>query len=738
MGTDRVRRDHSTSSKYLFLKSARLAGLKSATSAIGLSAMAVLAVAPADAQGEEASAPDDSVRREATIVVTATKTGAQALEDVPFAIQAFSGESLTNRNIREGADLIELIPGASQVQQIGAGYRIFAFRGTGAGGPVGDGMVGYYLDDTPFGVPNNQTAPPLQYFDIERVEVLRGPQGTLYGQGSMGGAIIYRTKNPDMREFTTEGEAAVSSTADASDPNYRVSAAVSVPLIKDKLGLRLSGGYDYQAGYVDVYSDGPVGKPRLTDANDITAKNLQAVLLWQPTDDLSVRLRAWEFSTDQDFLSVFASVDPPYAANQGDVNGYDKRKARFYSNTINYDFGNFTLTNATSYQESLPGGFSTGLGLGPPLGTGVLKNGGDSDSFVNEFRLATNTDGPFHWVGGLYYQKAEGLYTFNLDFPSLSLDGTTLTKTENSSVFSEISYDLFDGKLVPLVGLRYYQDTRSSESVSNGVPANSKADLDATTWRVNLAYYPTEDWTVFFNAGTGFRSGILQSQAQADAVIADGVPTDISLRPDELRNIEVGVKGSLLNGALNVAASVYDVKFTDLQAAFNTSIGLAAFANQGDGKTQGLDVEVRWETPVEGLSLAAIANVNKSEFTNIVPEFAAADPRAGNGQTLFNTPPHNARVDLDYFRPLSGKWELNANASATFNNTGKNQDASVELIGNYELFDASVGFRRDNYEIRLFGDNLSDERGPTTANGVTLLAGPRPRTIGVQLRLLTK
>ena len=121
-----------------------------------------------------------------------------------MAIQAFTADSLVSKGIRQTLDLIELIPGASEQSEIGAGYRIFSFRGSGAGGPVGDGMIGYYLDDTPFGVPNNQAAPPLRYFDLDHVEVLRGPQGTLYGQGSMGGAIIFHTKNPDLTKFGIE------------------------------------------------------------------------------------------------------------------------------------------------------------------------------------------------------------------------------------------------------------------------------------------------------------------------------------------------------------------------------------------------------------------------------------------------------------------------------------------------------------------------------------------------------
>src|SRR5690606_38205852 len=127
-----------------------------------------------------------------------------------------------------------------------------------------------------------------------------------------------------------------------------------------------------------------------------------------------------------------------------------------------------------------------------------------------------------------------------------------------ASVFAEMSYELFGGKLVPLVGVRYFKDSRSSDSVSGGVAVSSEAKPDALTWRANLAYYPSSDWMIFFNAGTGFRSGILQSQAQADAVIADGVPSSISLTPDKLRNLELGIKGRA--GPFHLATSVYDIK----------------------------------------------------------------------------------------------------------------------------------------------------------------------------------
>jgi outer membrane receptor protein involved in Fe transport len=706
-------------------------GLTGSASLVALVCGATLGVTPAWAQ--EANEPPASAEL-GEIVVTALKSGEQQISRVPLAIQAFSEETLKDKGVRDGGDLISLIPGASQAQEIGAGYRVFSFRGSGAGGAVGDGMVGYYLDDTPFGVPNFQAAPPVQYFDLERVEVLRGPQGTLYGSGSMGGTIIYRTRNPSLDHVTAQLESELSTTENASDPNYRIAGAVSVPLIKDVLGLRLSGGYDYRQGYNDIYSGAPTGEPRETDANTVVSEDLQAILLWTPNDRTTVRLRAWKFSTDQDYLNVMNSLSPPYAAYQGDVVGYDRRRAEYYSSTITHEFQNYTVTNATSYQKSLPGGFQVGLNLGAPLGIGTLTNGGDADNFVNEFRVATSGDGPLHVVGGVFYQKAEGLYTFNLDFPSLQLSGQTITRTENASIFSEVSYDLMGGKLVPLFGLRYFKDTRSADSISNGESVYSESEPEKVTWRANVAYYPVEDWLVFVNAGTGFRSGILQSQAQANAVIADGIPTGVALTPDELLNLEFGVKGTLLDGRLRLASSLYEINYENLQTEINTSIGLTAYANLGDSRTRGIDIEASWDTPLEGLNLTVVGNVNDSEFTDVSAAFATANPRYAEGQDLINTPPHNWRLDANYDRTV-GRYDVFANASYTAVGRNRIADSTIDTLDPYQLYRASVGVRFDRYELRLYGENLSDERGPTAANGTTLLAGPRPRTIGLTLRM---
>ena len=709
---------------------------------IALAVSAALAIASGAAHAQAATGQksiDASASQDLEeVIVTATKVGSQTVMETPLAIQAFTGETLQTRGIHEAEDLISLIPGASAFGEISAGYKVYAIRGSGAGGPIGDGMVGYYLDDTPFGVPNFQAAPPVKYFDLDHVEVLRGPQGTLYGSGSMGGVIIYRTKNPDLKDFKLDAELGTSTTNDAGDLNYRVGTAVSVPLVQDKLAVRLSGGYDYQAGYEDVYSGATAtGQPYKKDANNIRSSDVQAVVLWKPTERLTLRMRAWAFRNNQDYLQVMSSVKPPYILNQGTNHSYDQRGTNFFSNTLTYEGDGYTITNATSYQETLPGGFGTII----PVNGALLVNGGSAHGLVDEFRVASSGKGPLHWVGGAYFQDAIGYYNFLVTIPGIfQVLGGTATKTTNESIFSEVSYDLMDGKLVPLFGLRYFQDKRSADTYSGNATNRTYVvgKPDALTWHANLSYHVNSDWMLFFNAGTGFRSGILQSQAQADAVTADGVPSSISLTPDKLRNIEVGAKGSLADNRLQLAVSAYDIRYTNLQSAFNTSSGLAAFANLGDAKTEGVDIDLSWRTPLKGLTASLIGNVNTSEFTDVVAAFAAANPGSGNGQRLYNTPPHNWRLDLNYETGIGGAgWKLYANASGTRNGPSRNASPGISYVSSYSLYRASVGLRNGRYDWQLYGDNLGDFRGPTQANATFFLAGPLPRTIGLQLRYKT-
>jgi iron complex outermembrane recepter protein len=665
------------------------------------------------------------------IVVTATKQGAQSLIDVPLAIQAFGGEQLEQRGIRETTDLISAIPGASSGEQVGSVLKTITLRGVGAAGGVGDSPIGYYIDNVPFSVPNFPLAPPLRFVDIERVEVLRGPQGTLYGQGSAGGTIIYHTRDPNLSRIEARGEASLGTTADASNLNYGVSGAVSLPLVKDKLAIRISGGYDKRAGYIDVYSATPTTGPLLEkDANNITNKDIRAVLLWEPSDALTVRLQAAHWEPRQNYTQSINSLSPPQQWFSGTTRGYERGNFDLYSLAVDYDAGSVAISSSTSYLDA-KFGYLVGQSFGP-LGTGTLFNGYDASSFAQELQIRSNGDSPFHWLVGGFYQDAKALFSFDAAVTALTIDGFNDTRTENYSAFGEVSYDLFGGKVVPLVGVRYFKDNRSFDAASLLTGAGSgQTKPDKVTWRANISFFPSDNFTAFATISTGFRSGITQTPFQASLIELSGIPSATALDPDSLTNYEAGLKAKLADGALQLGLNVYRIDFKDLQFSL-TPFSISAFANVGKAKTTGIDLELRWQTPIDGLNLGAVANWNDSKFGEVFPSVTASLPNIAQGERLTSTAKYNYRFDADFERAVGDNLKFFWNGSAARTSSRVMYDGYV--VPAFSLYNASLGLRSDRWEVSLFGENLADERGPNFVRNSLLFAGPTPRTFGLRLR----
>lgn len=688
--------------------------------------------APAEGQAQvpppASSAPADA---EDEIVVTASRSGAQILQRVPLAIQAISGEQLATRGIRETADLVSAVPGASQGEQVGSVIRTFTLRGVGAAGGIGDSPIGYYIDSVPFAVPNLPLAPPLRFVDIDRVEVLRGPQGTLYGQGSAGGTIIFHTRDPNLTRIEGRGEASVGTMADAGALNFGASAAVSVPIVEDKLAIRVSGGYDKRAGYVDVFAATPTTGPRIAeDANDVTSRDVRAVLLFKPDDALTVRAQVAHFEPRQNYTQSISSLEPPQQWFSGSTKGYENGNFDLYSVTIDYDAGFASLTSSTSYLDA-EFGYLAGQSFGP-LGTGSLFNGYDAYSLTQEVQLRSSGPSPFHWIVGGFFQRARADYSFDAALTALTISGFNNTKTRNYSAFGEVSYDLLGGKLVPLVGVRYFKDRRSFEAASLLTGSGSGlAKPDKVTYRANLSYFPNDDLTAFVTVSTGFRSGITQTPFQVDLVQRSGIPTATALEPDTLTNYELGLKARLFDGAVQVGLNLYRIDFKDLQFTL-TPFGVAAFANVGTARTTGVDAEIRWRTPVRGLNFGVVGNVNDSEFRDVVPAVSVGLPDVANGRRLTSTAAYNYRIDADYDRAIGGGMDVIANASAS--RTGSRVMFDGFVVPAFSLYNASIGLRRGPVSVTLFGENLADERGPSFVRNSLLFAGPYPRTIGLRLR----
>ncbi|WP_449405817.1 TonB-dependent receptor [Massilia phosphatilytica] len=650
-----------------------------------------------------------------------------------MSIQAFTGKESVSKNITNIDALVTAVPGASQGEQLGEFIRTYSIRGSGAGGGVGDALVGYYIDETPYVIPNFQMAPPIRLLDIAQVEVLRGPYGTLYGQGAMGGTMIFKTKNPSLNKITGDVETYIANVDGSSKLSYGAAAAVSIPLIEDKLGLRISGGGDSRAGYADVYSGAATGTPRATDANKMHKSDARIVLYWVPNEDFKARLQYMHFGGNQDYSQQMSSVNPSYFSNWGNVQGNEKTKNDLYSLTVEYNLGFATVTSATGVME-FDTSYLSALSI-PGLNPGPLFNSYNGNSFTQEVRLASNSSGPLHWVTGFYYNNAKNRFGYDVNLPILHVIGANTTKTRNKSVFGEISYDLFDGKLVPLIGLRQYKDNRSftSEQSTPKAPTTSgNASPSVTTWRANVAYHPDTQTTVYLNAGTGFRSGITQSQLQVSALGADNIIESTALSPDRVRNLEIGVKGNLRAARVTYETNLYKLQYNGLQTGLTTSTGIAAFASLGNATVKGIDVAVQW-APLRGLNLGLSGDINRAEYNDVNPLVARGiGTVVYSGARLLNTPRFTARLDANYSRPVNDVWTAYVNGSIARSGSRINQFGNETEI--FNLVDANIGLRSKTYEIELYGQNLSDARGPWFIRQPGIIGGPVPRTIGIRGR----
>jgi outer membrane receptor protein involved in Fe transport len=294
-----------------------------------------------------------------------------------------------------------------------------------------------------------------------------------------------------------------------------------------------------------------------------------------------------------------------------------------------------------------------------------------------------------------------------------------------------VGYGLFGGKIVPRVGLRSYHDKRTFEDSTNSLPSTK----DVTTWRANLSWLPTDDLTAFVTAATGFRAGIVQSQVQVLSLRMASVPASIALDPETSRNYEAGLKWRTADRAVSVTLNIYKTQYKNLQTNTPGAISnVNGFSNFGDATSKGIDYEIQWRPPVEGLALGLVGNANKSEFDRVAAAVQQALPLFRPGSRLVNSIQHTSRLDVSYSRNLTARLEGFGNVS--YGRTGNRLQSNGLYAPSYGLVDATLGVRMGHYEVALIGDNLGDERGPTFigTTGPNSGSGPTPRTVGLRFR----
>lgn len=599
----------------------------------------------APGQRHASAAAESSVQLE-EIIVTAQKRE-QRPQDVPVPVTVISATRLADENRPSLQDYYSQVPGLSLTPNEFGGPPTIAIRGI-TSGDFTNPTVGITVDDVPFGPSTvdggGYFVPDLDPSDLARIEVLRGPQGTLYGASSMGGLLKYVTTDPSTNAFGGRVQVGLSDIHNGSGVGYNLSAAVNIPLI-DMLAVRASAFTREEPGYIENVQSGERGANKV----EITGTHLSS--LWRPSGDFSLKLSAL-FQDNKLLGSPYITVEPGLQGWQQDFlpfSGKVERKFQAYSATATDKLGTFTLTTVTGYSVSR---LYDELDYTQILG-GITYQAFQTYNTINtdnthtnkvsqEIRAATPIGTQFDWlVGGFYTHEYSPWALELIPVASNSQRIGSLVDTHFDSVYAEWAgftdltwhvadaFDIQFGGRESLIRQTYEEidqgiyvplaEGRSSPAVfpETAVHENAFTYLVTPSWKVS------PDLMIYTRFASGFRVGGINNQLGSV-----GLP--LYFKPDTTRNYELGAKGSTFDRRLSFEASVYYIDWTQIQLSLiDPNNGQNYFANGGEAKSQGLELSAQF-TPVGGLHLGGWVSWNDAVLTKDLPASSGAYGSSGD------------------------------------------------------------------------------------------------------------
>jgi iron complex outermembrane recepter protein len=683
---------------------------------------------------QSGGAAEEQALRIEEIIVTAQKR-TERLQDVPISLSVLSGDDLDGSTVEGISEALNRVPGIATTLGFQGGGTLLSTRGVTASGSLfyGAGPMAYYLDSVPFGLVKSAIAPDANGFDLDRVEVLRGPQGTLYGASALNGVVRILTKDADLEAFEIKTRAATSVTEGGGE-NYRADAALNVPLIEGKLAARAVVGYQDLSGWIDRPGNED-------DANGGKLRNLRLKINAQPTDQLAIGLSGWLSRTDYDGQALADDdnrhrgfIDEPITTD------YDA-----FGLKVAYDFAPFSLVSATSYLDYFNDSNLDFFPSGLPASS--LQTSFDASVFAQELIATSTHAGAWRWsLGGMYRDARDELYQLGAG-PFVAYAAPTRLKylSKSQAVFGELTRIFNDGKLELTAGLRYFEDEVTQEELSrlDALPPSrqfAERTFDATTPRVIVTWHPSQQTTTYASYSEGFRSG--SDQEPTVLAVAALPPAE----PDTLKNYEVGMKTTGLQGRLGFEAALYYIDWQDVQqpitVPINATVFLAAVINGEAATGPGFDLGLT-ARPIDGLNLGITFSWNDLAMDADV--FSGSELLFAKGDRLNYSPEYTAGVSADYVFAL-GRSGLEGRLSASANYTSKQTVRQysfgvVNIADGDTMSTARLGFAvgaADRWTATLFVDNATNERGsPVRFTGLVPFsdwdARVRPRTIGVQL-----
>ncbi|MEM9286960.1 MAG: TonB-dependent receptor [Pseudomonadota bacterium] len=713
-----------------------------------------MALAPGGAQAQESGGLEE-------IFITAQRR-TENLQEVPITVNTLSGESM--RNIfAAGEDIRALsarIPSLNIESSNGRVAPRFYIRGLGntdfdlaASQPVS-----VIVDEV---VMENVVLKSTPIFDVDRVEVLKGPQGTLFGRNTPAGIVKFDTRRPTMEP---EGYGTVSY---GNRNTFTAEGAFSGPLVEDKVALRLSGLVQRRDDYID---NAFTGEDNALGGFREFATRVQ--LLLKPTDEFEALAR-FHYRDLEGTSAIFrANIFGP---GNNDLNENYDRETVFFDGgdnnpqeyegwganlQLSYDFGSVTLTSISAFETTdgssrgdIDGGF--GAAFLPEQGPGVILFPSDTldgiddlDQFTQELRLASDVDGPLSWQVGFFYFDSDLIITTNPFF----VPPSTVRHTNDSwAVFGQAAYALTD-ELTITAGVRYTEDDREFEvlSAQGDMTAATVDPLDIAvgdekvTWDVALDYQLTDDVNVYTRIARGFRAPTIQGRD-----VAFGAPGSTA-DSETVMSYEVGAKSELFDDRLrlNVAAFYYEVKGLQLTAAGGEG-NFIQLLNSEKGVGYGFEADATFVfneflSGTIGFAWTETELQQDGLATAICAQCTVTDPLNADGNAIIDgnpfpqAPDYNVYVTLAYEQPISDGGALFAQTDWFLQGrTNFFLYESEEYFSN-NTFEGGLkaGYRHNDgqYEFAFFARNITDEdnaKGGIDFNNLTGFVN-EPRTFGLQ------
>ena len=713
----------------------------------------------AQAQVQAATGSDTELQ---TVIVTATRRS-ESIQNVAGQVTALTGSALDQMNAQDFSDFAGFVPGLSY-GSTGASTNLIVIRGITTGSQLSS-ATGVYLDDVPLGASTSfgvgYQSLNINTFDLARVEVLNGPQGTLYGATSLGGTVKYITAAPDPKAFSAEAGVGVSST-EHGGINHTYSGMVNLPFGNGIGAVRVDGYQDYDSGYTKdpIFDRDNQGWSR--------SEGGRFALLMQPTDELDIRLNA----STQHIPSESADVafrNP--VTRQPTYGTYDQAYPTFqpsdysltmYSGEVSYDFPFAKLTSISGYQIN-NGTSNSDQSLTYQAALGAFGAGADpwslfvdttTKKFTEELRLASHENQYFQWLVGGYFdteKTSEVVDLFDNANPGGTIFGLSPFTSFLPSTYREYALyadgTVFITKQFELgLGVRYSKQRQAYEETISGLlatgsgavltPPVATSDQSVMTYLINPKFHITDDVMVYARAASGFRPG------GPNFVLKPGLGNP-TFGADTLWNYEVGEKSAFLDKRLTVDVDVYDILWKDIQVTVNNG-GVNQLENAGTARVTGAEMAVSYRI-IAPLTLGGSAAYTDARLTSSAPVLGLADP----GARLPLSPRYNFAVlgtyDFNIINNYTGALTVTDRYLGGRNVGFGTPVSPLYGLRAYSTTDLNLAVKAPHgLEYGLFLKNVFDKAGEVSANTAANEYNPaapvpvyisQPRTVGLSVKV---